>query len=125
MQFGNLLESEPSEEIAESERPITPLRRRKRRRRGFIDPDLILEVFPDLAPDMMCALSDLENPRPSQILKLLPEASSADIKLFFNKLKGDQAKDRKGGRSASRRRSYSKPLLDELKEDLADTEDNR
>ena len=131
MEFPRLTESQSSgsSQIAESDRPIIPVRRQKRRRRSYIDPSLILQAFPQIEPDVLCKLSELKQVTPSEVLALVPNASSEDIADFFAKLKGSAnispAREQRN-KSSSGHRGGSKPsLLDELKEDIEDAEDIR
>ena len=81
MEFPRLVNSESSEsdEIAESDRPICPPRKKKRRRRSYIEPSLISEVFPQIEPDVLCKLSEQKQVKLSEVLELIPNASSAEI----------------------------------------------
>ena len=122
-------ESSDSDQIAESDRPICPPRKKKRRRRSYIDPSLILEVFPQIEPDVLCKLSEQKQISPSVVLALLPNASSVEIAELFTKLKGRSQKSpgrEQRHQSRSVPRDDSKPsLLEELKEDIEDAEDNK
>ena len=124
MEFPKLAESQSSEssQIAESDRPIMPIRQQKRRRRSYVDPSLILQSFPEIEPEVLCKLSEMKRVTPSEVLALLPNASSQDIATFFTKLKGrvntSPAREQRNN-SSSAHRSDSKPsLLDELKENV-------
>ena len=131
MEFPRLVNSESSEseEIAESDRPICPSRKKKQRRRSYTDPSLFLEIFPEIEPDVLCKLSEQKKIKPSEVLALIPNASSAEIAELFTRLKGGAQKSpgpehRYTSRSVPR--DDRKPsLLEELKEDVEDAEDNR
>ena len=47
-----------------------------------------MKVFPEIDPDVLCQLSELDPPTPSNVLALFPGASSADIARFFDLLSG-------------------------------------
>ena len=78
---------------------------------------------------MLCKLSEQKQVKPSEVLELIPNASSAEIAELFTKLKGRSQKSpgpEHRYKSRSVPRDDSKPsLLEELKEDIEDAEDNR
>ena len=131
MEFENLVNSHSSasEQIVDSDQPICPPRQKKRRRRSYIDPALILEVFPRMEADVLCKVAELKHMSPSDVLALIPNASSAEIADLFTKLKGRSQSSpvrEQHYKSRSAHRGDSKPsLLDELKGDIDDTADNR
>ena len=90
MQFENLLRDDSSDnERGEAPAQSSQSRRQvKRKRQSFVSPSLILKVFPEIDPDVLCQLSELDPPTPSNVLALVPGASSMDIARFFDLLNG-------------------------------------
>ena len=91
MDFENLLQSESSD----NDREMSPCRSKrgklsgKRKRRTFISPSLVLKSFPDISPAVLCQLTELDPPTPSEVLNLIPAATSAQIAQFFDTLGGE------------------------------------
>ena len=81
MEFENLLrdDSSDNERDEASIQSSKSQRKPKRKRQTFVSPSLILKVFPDIGPDVLCQLSELEPPTPSDVLALVPQASSANL----------------------------------------------
>ena len=65
-------------ENGSEDEPIWPARS-KRRRRSYIPPARILEVFPDVTPETLCELSELKSFTPTKILSHVPSATVGQI----------------------------------------------
>ena len=55
----------------------------KRRRTLHLQPDEIVEIFPNLGPMMVCQLSERVTCSPSEIYEAVPGASTKQIGAFF------------------------------------------
>ena len=130
MEFGNLLRDSPSENEhrGDSDRPIVLHRRKKRQRKQFIAPSRILQVFPDVEPAVLVQLAELGEPTPSQVLSLVPNATSADIAAFFDALQKTPSPSPEATPIARSKRHYAQEtssLIEELKEDIPPAETDR
>ena len=81
MEFENLSQSESSDND----------RDKSTRRRTFIFPLRVLNAFPDIAPAVLCQLTEFDPSTPSDVLNLIPAATSAQIAQFFDTLSGEPA----------------------------------
>lgn len=129
MELSNLLKSESSDDArdGESDRPIRLRRKKKRKRHNFISPSVILTVFPNIKPGLLCQLAELDSPTPSAVLNLIPEASSAELGQFFDLLNGTPPpRPTPAPRESSvHPGSESHSLLAELKEKVEIKDDDR
>ena len=130
MEFGNLLRDSPSENEhrGDSDRPIVLHRRKKRQRKQFIAPSRILQVFPDVEPAVLVQLSELGEPTPSQVLDLVPNATSADIAAFFDAIQKTPSPSPDAPPITKSKRhdvQETSSLIEELNEDIPPTETDR
>ena len=84
-------------------------------------------MFPDLAPGPLCQLAEAAEPAPSDVLELVPSATSAQIVELFQKLKSRPPLIQSPAQLARSIQpvSDSVSLTEEFKCKTADTEDNR
>ena len=87
MEFKNLLHSDSDRERGSS-RSSRNGRRYKRRQVTLTSPSLVLKAFPGIPADVLCRLSELNPPTPSEVYKLVPEADPEDIAKFFDMMNG-------------------------------------
>ena len=129
MEFENLLQSGSSDDDREKapRRPKRGQRSIKRKRRTFISPSLVLKSFPGLASDVLCQVTELDPPTPTNILNLIPEATSEQIAQFFDTLSGEPATSPSPASSqvVSQPAEDSTSLADEMKRDQESAEDTR
>ena len=99
----------------------------ERKRRTFISPSLVLKSFPGLASDVLCQVTELDPPTPTNILNLIPEATSEQIAQFFDTLSGEPATSPSPASSqvVSQPAEDSTSLADEMKLDQESAEDTR
>ena len=127
MGFQNLLRDDSFDNERGAAQSSQSQRRSKRKRQSFVSPSLILKVFPEIDPDVLCRLSELDPPTPSNVLALVPGASSKEIARFFDLLSGSTHQS-----PTVERRSVSKQpasvagsLVDEIKCNLEDNCNDR
>ena len=129
MEFENLLQSESSDDdrVNAPHRPKRGQRSAKRKRQSFISPSLVLKTFPNIAPDALCQLTELDPPTPSDVLNLIPAATSAQIAKFFDTLSQEPAKSPTPASDQVAKLPAEDPasMADELKVDLESAEDTR
>ena len=129
MEFENLLQSESSD----NDREKSPRRSKrgklsgKRKRRTFISPSLVLNAFPDISPAVLCQLTELDPPTPSDVLNLIPAATSAQIAQFFDTLGGEPptSPTPASNQVAIQPAEGSASLIDEFKVNQESAEDTR
>ena len=95
------------------------------KRRTFISPSLVLNAFPNIAPNVLCQLTEPDPPTPSDVLNLNPAATSAQIAQFFDRLSGEPATSPTpaSDRIANQPAEDSASLADELKVNQESAED--
>ena len=127
MEFQNLLRDDSSDNERGDAQSSQSRRKSKRKRQSFVSPSLILKVFPEIEPDVLCQLSELDPPTPTNVLALIPGASSTEIARFFDLLNGTSRQS-----PTVERRSVSKQpasvagsLVDEIKCNLEDNCNDR
>ena len=64
--------------------PIWPPRHKKRRRRAYLDFSKVAETFPNSSTDVVCQLAEMEVVKPSNVLQLVPEATTEQIASFLH-----------------------------------------
>ena len=57
--------------------------RKKRRKTGYVDFAAVARIFPDVTTKVACQLSEMAVIRPSHVLELVPEATTAQIAEFL------------------------------------------
>ena len=127
MKFENPLQSESSDNDREKA-PACPKRGQqsvKMKRRTFISPSHVLNAFPNIAPNVLCQLTEPDPPTPSNVLNLNPAATSAQIAQFFDRLSGEPATSPTpaSDRIANQPAEDSASLADELKVNQESAED--
>ena len=129
MEFENLLQSGSSDNDRDKSprRPKRSQRSGKRKRRTFISPSLIMNAFPDIAPAILCQLTELDPPTPSEVLDLIPAATSEQIARFFDTLTGepDTSPTPARGQSASQPAEDAASLTEEVKANQESADDTR
>ena len=97
-----------SEGSSDGDQPIWPRRRHKRRKRAYLDFTRVARTFPDVSTDIVCKLAEMAVVKPSNVLKLVPEATTAQIAEFL--------------RIAEKDNESGKVSTTDLKEDIAQLE---
>ena len=84
-------------------------------------------MFPDVPPGPLCQLSELGDPAPSDVLELVPTATSDQIAEFFRKLKNTPPPTHPPAQSSRRIQPVSGnvSLTEEFKSNSDNTEDDR
>ena len=59
--------------------PIFRRRRKKRRKRAYVDFAAVAQIFPEASTNVMCQLSEMMVIKPSNVLELVPGATTAQI----------------------------------------------
>ena len=72
-----------SSDSSEADAPIWPPRRKKRRKRAYVNFAKVAEVFPDARTDVVCQLAEMEVIKPSNVVKLVPQATREQIVSFL------------------------------------------
>ena len=99
----------------------------KRKRRTFISPSLVLKSFPGIASDVLYQLTELDPPTPTDVLNLIPEATSEQIAQFFDTVSGEPVTSPSSASSqvVSQPAEESTSLADVMKLDQESAEDTR
>ena len=93
---------------SDGQQPIWPQRLSKRRKIAYLDFTRIAQSLPDVRTDTVCKLAEMAVVKPSNVLKLVPKASTAQIAEFLRIAEEDNLR---GKRS-----------ITDLKEDTAQLE---
>ena len=129
MEFDNLLRDESSDnERDDAPAPSSKRQRKpKRQRQAFVSPSLILKAFPGIGADVLCQLSELDPPTPSDVLAMVPQASSANLARFFDLLSGTASPSPSLERRCISKQPVSEvgSLAEEIKSNLQDTSNER
>ena len=72
-----------SSDSSEADAPIWPPRRKKRRKRAYVNFAKVAEVFPNARTDVVCQLAEMEVIKPSNVVKLVPQATREQIVSFL------------------------------------------
>ena len=73
-----------SEFSSDDERPILLPRENKRQRRAYLNFNKVVQTFPDVSTDIICKLAEMKVIKPSNVLKLVPGATTAQIAEFLS-----------------------------------------
>ena len=76
--------SVPQSDGSDGDAPIWPPRRKKRRKMAYFDFSKVVETFSDTSTDVICQLAEMEVIKPSNMLKLVPEATTEQIASFLH-----------------------------------------
>ena len=76
--------SEHPSDDTDDDAPIWPPKRKKRRRRAYLDFSKVAETFPNTSTDVVCQLAEMEVIKPSNVLQLVPKATTEQIVSFLH-----------------------------------------
>ena len=87
-----------------------------------------MQAFPDVEIAVLVQLAELGEPTPSQVLSLIPDATSADIAAFFDAIQKTPSPSPEATTIARSKRHHvqeTSSLIEELKEDIPPAETDR
>ena len=127
MEFENLLHSESSKDDLEQSPSQARKLSGKRKRCTFVSPSLVLNSFPGISPAVLCQITELDPPTPTDVLNLVPAATSAQIAQFFDTVGGVQpaSPTPSSSKIALQAAEDSASLADEFKVSQESAEDTR
>ena len=68
---------------SEEDAPIWPPRPKKRRKTAYLNFSKVAETFPDTSTDVVCQLAEMGVIKPSNVVKLVPQATKKQIASFL------------------------------------------